>query len=297
MNNFASDAKPSEVVDLNDVRSQVKALEEQHRTAGIPLSGRVLHVCHYLPITATLNVPVPSSATAAIPSPPASPPSKTADVDQPAKWRLAPRIGHSAMISGIRSLANTHEQVIIGWTGDLYAGTTLAPSSAIPGVEPSDVTTNPDAPHVPDHTAQIPTSTQPVRLPYASLANEDRQSLQEQLLQYDDRTQESDYNAGEARDRLDGSKGISLRPVFLEDKIAHGHYEGYCKASTYDPVSYLVRSPLFSSSVSHLPFPPSRPDPPAQARDDRVLVPPYTSDHLRRIPGILCRLLEATVVP
>ncbi|KAJ7765174.1 hypothetical protein B0H16DRAFT_1524590, partial [Mycena metata] len=26
-----------------------------HRAAGIPLSGRVLHVCHYLPVQATLN--------------------------------------------------------------------------------------------------------------------------------------------------------------------------------------------------------------------------------------------------
>ena len=33
-------------------------------------------------------------------------------------WFLSPRYGHSAMTSGIRSLSQTHEQLIVGWTGD-----------------------------------------------------------------------------------------------------------------------------------------------------------------------------------
>ncbi|KAF8761607.1 Trehalose-phosphatase [Rhizoctonia solani] len=36
----------------------------------------------------------------------------------PPRWVLAPRRGHSTMTSGIRSLSATHEQLIVGWTGE-----------------------------------------------------------------------------------------------------------------------------------------------------------------------------------
>ncbi|KAF7325351.1 Trehalose-6-phosphate phosphatase [Mycena venus] len=125
-------------ISLDEVRAQVRALEADHRAAGIPLSGRVLHVCHYLPVTATLN------RASGVLSPPATPPVKPVSVageapptppaevaikvnggdgDGDAVWTLVPRYGHAAMISGIRSLAATHEQLIIGWTGDIQAAT------------------------------------------------------------------------------------------------------------------------------------------------------------------------------
>ncbi|KAJ7458051.1 hypothetical protein B0H11DRAFT_2319825 [Mycena galericulata] len=118
-------------ISLDEVRQQVRALEADHRAAGIPLSGRVLHVCHYLPVSATLN-----SAPGVL-SPPATPPVKPSDApmtpppdsaeippvsaSESAIWTLVPRYGHAAMISGIRSLAATHEQLIIGWTGDIQS--------------------------------------------------------------------------------------------------------------------------------------------------------------------------------
>lgn len=232
MNTFATDAKPSEPVDLNDVRAQVKALEEQHRAAGIPLSGRVIHVCHYLPVTAVLDAPAQSS----IPSPPASPPTKTLDVDHKSSWRLTPRIGHSAMISGIRSLSTTHEQVIIGWTGDLYVGT--APqANPQPIPEPSLDATITET--ISDVSAQIPSAIHPVRLPQSALTEESRKGLEEELAAYDDHMQESDYTAGPAKGDASG-KRISLRPVFLDDKTAHSHYEGYCKASKSFPFGSIT---------------------------------------------------------
>lgn len=106
-------------ISIDQVRENIRLLEDQHRAAGIPLSGRVLHVCHYLPVAATLN------AAVGVPSPPPTPPADNADdADTPTKasaatWSIAPRYGHAAMISGIRSLSSSHEQVIVGWTGDI----------------------------------------------------------------------------------------------------------------------------------------------------------------------------------
>lgn len=107
-------------ISIDQVRANIRLLEDQHRASGIPLSGRVLHVCHYLPVAATLNT------RAGVPSPPPTPPADDADPLRKGSaasapvWTLAPRYGHAAMISGIRSLSSTHEQVIVGWTGDIH---------------------------------------------------------------------------------------------------------------------------------------------------------------------------------
>jgi trehalose-6-phosphate synthase len=78
---------------LSDIRASIAQLEDRHRRNGVALSGRILHVCHSLPVTCTLN--------------------------DGKRWTLGPRYGHAAMISGIRSLSATHDQLIIGWTGDI----------------------------------------------------------------------------------------------------------------------------------------------------------------------------------
>jgi trehalose 6-phosphate synthase/phosphatase len=136
----------------------------------VPLSGRVIHVCHYLP----LSVAHASSAGAAPPSPPLTPQHKEqslvadalasakdavaaaastltsaattteAEGKPKSKWALAPRLGHSAMISGILSLSATHEQVIVGWTGDIGApgGTPESPAS-VSGFTTTTTTTGP----------------------------------------------------------------------------------------------------------------------------------------------------------
>ena len=133
MDSFHEPRRVPEPVKVEDLTSEVLAREAEYRAKGIPLSGRVLHVCHYLPITATLH----ASSRPGIPSPPSTPPQQPTDITPQSsdpnsaalshtpdnlvhsKWSLSARQGHAAMISGIRSLSATHEQVIIGWVGDI----------------------------------------------------------------------------------------------------------------------------------------------------------------------------------
>ncbi|KAF7318830.1 Trehalose-6-phosphate phosphatase [Mycena chlorophos] len=195
-------------VSLEEVRSQVLALEADHRAAGIPLSGRVLHVCHYLPVTATL-----STATGVI-SPPATPPTKASDVlpedakdvssgSNTSAWTLGVRYGHAALISGIRSLAATHEQLIIGWTGDIQ--------STVPGE----------------------------RVPVDNVSSDDRASLEEALKTYQPKESDPD----------DDRKTVYV-PVWLADKVAHDHYDGYCKQTLWPLFHYLLWQDIATEDVS-----------------------------------------------
>ncbi|KAJ3921207.1 trehalose-6-phosphate phosphatase [Lentinula edodes] len=86
---------------LDDIRASIVQLEDRHRRNGVVLSGRILHVCHSLPVTCTLHIDKDETSSSS------------------RKWKLGPRYGHAAMISGIRSLSATHEQIIVGWTGDI----------------------------------------------------------------------------------------------------------------------------------------------------------------------------------
>ncbi|KAF8069052.1 trehalose 6-phosphate phosphatase [Lyophyllum atratum] len=198
-------------VSLDAVRADIRALEQQHRDANIPLSGRVLHVCHYLPVTATLNT------RAGVLSPPPTPPIVPADAPaesipkaDPPAWTLAPRYGHAAMISGIQSLATTHEQLIIGWTGDILSPT---PNELI--------------------------SSDTVCL-------KDRAALNDALATY--QPKESDP---------DDDRKITYVPVWLDDKVAHGHYDGYCKQTLWPLFHYLLWQDVateYASADSHYPY-------------------------------------------
>ena len=66
-------------ISLEQARQKIAVLEQQHRKAGIPLSGRIIHVCHYLPITATLISKNPMGN--GVLSPPATPPTHPSDTD------------------------------------------------------------------------------------------------------------------------------------------------------------------------------------------------------------------------
>jgi len=92
------------------------------------------------------------------------------------------------MISGIRSLSATHEQIILAWTGDIETGQ--------------------------------PDSSQRNPAPLVTLTDDDKKSLEAEIGNY-----KSVIDLGE------GKKMMNYVPVFLDDKIAHGHYEGYCKTS------------------------------------------------------------------
>ncbi|KAG5642267.1 hypothetical protein DXG03_003316 [Asterophora parasitica] len=200
-------------ISLDAVRADIRALEQQHIDAGIPLSGRVLHVCHYLPVISTLNT------RPGVLSPPPTPPTIPADADPapapaPASdapiWTLAPRYGHAAMISGIQSLAATHEQLIIGWTGDILAPT---PNERI-------------------SSDNVPAS--------------DRAALDDALAAY--QPKESDP---------DDERKITYVPVWLDDKVAHGHYDGYCKQTLWPLFHYLLWQDVateYASADSHYPY-------------------------------------------
>ena len=59
MDNFHEPNKarntPVQSLDLDTVREQVIRLEADHKAKGIQLSGRILHLCHYLPVTLALK--------------------------------------------------------------------------------------------------------------------------------------------------------------------------------------------------------------------------------------------------
>lgn len=138
------------------------------------------------------------------------------------------------MISGIRSLCATHEQVILAWTGDIeHSG----PSS---GGGASGPTSGKGS------KATLSSGTRgPV--PSSSLTDEDKAILEAEIANYQS-----------PHDKEIGGKGMSYVPVFLDDKIAHGHYEGYCKTSAFIPlINFLEMKKLIaSSSLATLPLSP-----------------------------------------
>ncbi|KIM27999.1 glycosyltransferase family 20 protein [Serendipita vermifera MAFF 305830] len=200
---------------LANVRAAVTQLEDEHRAKGTKLSGRIIHVTHYLPIITSLN-----TARTGIPISPPKTPVQVDIVDVEAerahksdaytnppnsKWHLSPRRGHTAMISGIRSLSATHEQIILAWTGD---------------IESSQVT------------------GQRSLIPFKTLQEEDKKGLEEAI---------SEYKS--PLDLTEGKKRLNYVPVFLDDKIAHGHYEGYCKTTLWPLFHYLLWQDVATETV------------------------------------------------
>lgn len=207
-------------ISLDAVREQVRALEDSHKAHGVQLSGRIVHVCHYLPVVPTLISHL-SPAAAGVLSPPPSPPTLYGDVpesptaddtevqqsQQPSvpsrRWKFAPRYGHAAMISGIRALSATHDQAIVGWTGDILS----LPSAGAASAEENGESTGNEEESIPSHL----------------VSQADREALEAELVGYDEDGQ------GQG---IEGNKGkLEYVPVWLEDEVAHGHYEGYCKTS------------------------------------------------------------------
>ncbi|CAA7261208.1 unnamed protein product [Cyclocybe aegerita] len=232
MDSFAEPyTRQGDDISIAKVREGIATLEEQHRRIGIPLSGRIIHVCHYLPITATF---LSKNAALGVLSPPATPPTKPTDVEAPQvipssvfstepaavdeplsehqpTWSLSPRYGHAAMISGIRSMSQTHEQLIVGWTGDIMAS-------------PTD------------------------KVPVDNVSLKEREEFEVALKNYLPKENDPD----DQRDRK-----TKYVPVWLEDKVAHGHYDGYCKTTLWPLFHYLLWQDVateYASADSHYPY-------------------------------------------
>ena len=117
------------------------------------------------------------------------------------------------MISGIRSLSQAHEQLIVGWTGDVQS--------------PSGVD----------------------KIPFDTISQQERIDFESALKEYEPRAPDAD----DEKDQM--TKYI---PVWLDDKVAHGHYDGYCKQSPYFqplPLSKLSLTHLHDSPMAVIPLP------------------------------------------
>ena len=229
MDSFAEPRRHTTPVSLAAVREQVRKLEDDHKANGIPLSGRIIQVCHYLPVSSSYSrrrndvpspPPTPPTELSDIPASPTegTAPSQEAPIEQPqpqaaptseedTNWTLSVRYGHSAMVSGIASLSTTHEQIVIGWTGDITSAPTPLPPAAYGAPSTS--------------TAAESSFAAPSKVPVKDIGEEDRHALQGLLAKYRSREDVE----------VEGGKPISYVPVWLDDKEAHGHYEGYCKQS------------------------------------------------------------------
>ncbi|KAI0000127.1 glycosyltransferase family 20 protein [Russula compacta] len=218
MDSFHEPRRVVEPIKLEDLTAEVVARFAEYHAKGIPLTGRIIHVCHYLPITATLH----ESSRPGILSPPPTPPQQPGNIpplssetaspahshdpgDNPSpRWSLSGRQGHAAMISGIRSLSAKHEQLIVGWVGDIESPNTNSAGEKI----------------------MIPTT---------SLSEEDKTALEEQLASFKSEDEEVK---------------MTYVPILLDDKVAHGHYDGYCKQTLWPLFHYLLWQDVSPNSLS-----------------------------------------------
>jgi hypothetical protein len=156
----------------------------------------------------------PQRVFASTPPPPPPP---------PPEWVLAPRRGHTALNSGIRSLCATHAQTFIGWPGDIAfaaqaknderkdaSETTPKERGEIEGVLASLDDARNWAAYEPADTGAGAPQQGKVPTPMMNGAEPVDASGQ----------------PGKAVEH-----GIKYVPVWLDYNVAHGHYEGYCKTS------------------------------------------------------------------
>jgi len=206
MDSMHPDPTPAPPPSLSDIRSQVNRLEAAHKAKGLPLSGRIIHLCHHLPVEIIRIVP-PSSpadgggggAVMGVLSPPMTPEFKPEDADPTVesvdeKWKIHGRRGHTAMISGMRSLSESHEQLVIAWTGEVL----LQPTSPAP-VEGESLMV---------YNGQFDESEQ--------------KEILDELAHFSD-VEVKQENCGR----------LTYIPVFVPPDVSKGHYEGYCKTSEF----------------------------------------------------------------
>ncbi|KAJ9102035.1 hypothetical protein QFC19_004963 [Naganishia cerealis] len=302
MDNMVPDPSPALPPSIPEIQAQIDHLEAAHKAKNFPLSGRIIHLCHHLPVEITRVLPRPTvtsdgshslegsprldsdgfasargsfsaSTTAGVLSPPRIPEFKEPDsvsrVTEDLSWKLASRRGHTAMISGMRSLSSTHEQVVVAWTGDIMqeytdqqdlpkqqdkkpaAVTGRAPGASTPKKMPgmqrtySVAGTAPgeDTPSQGDLQASAPPLQQepvddgrpslPASNPHAvylpELTAKEKHALEIELNKF------STYEV-----EKEGDGKMSYVPVFVPREEARGHYEGYCKTTLWPLFHYLL---------------------------------------------------------
>ncbi len=187
-------------------------------------------------------------------SPPTAPP-------QP-QWVLKPRRGHTALNSGIRSLCSTHRQTFIGWPGDIHFAAQARDDQR---TDPSE-TTDTEKREIEDVLASLdkasawvgqeapvagapvdPESNQPTvgKLPVPVMNGAEPIGANEASGRANGAGAATGLAAARrrsvvAKNTAEHEHGIKYVPVWLDYNVAHGHYEGYCKATLWPLFHYLL---------------------------------------------------------
>jgi trehalose 6-phosphate synthase/phosphatase len=218
------DPDPAPLPSLADLREQVARLEATHRERGLNLSGRIIHVCHHLPveivriIQPTLDGQNGLDGIGGLSSPitPEFKPEDTTTFESKnAKWKIHSRRGHTAMVSGIRSLSTSHEQLVVAWSGDVL----LQPADP-PPTPPVRQDSGPKL--LLEDTVELHARVEepPMMVFHGEFSSGEQQEIESEL---------HHFSELEAQQEPNGK--LTYVPVFLPPDVSKGHYEGYCKTS------------------------------------------------------------------
>lgn len=230
MDSMIPDPDPVPPPSLPDLRAHVARLEASHKAKGVNLSGRIIHVCHHLPVEIVKVVAEDSITPGSNLAPPMTPEFKAEDV-QPtvessdAKWKIHARTAHPALISGMKSLSETHDQFVVAWTGDVL----LQPESAPTPQMASEAKFQSIAQRLDDNADKTPSKPngrnlaaeqeKPLMVFGGEFTEEEQSELAAELKRF-----------GEVETKR-GTGGLAYVPVFLPPDVSRGHYEGFCKKS------------------------------------------------------------------
>lgn len=182
----------------------------------------------------------------------------------PPQWVLTPRRGHTALNSGIRSLCATHRQTYIGWPGDVRFATQARDDQRS---DPSE-TTEYEKREIEEVLASLddasawvsqqapvagapvdPESNQPPvgKVPVPVMNGADPVKSADASAPANGTAASNAAAAAATTSRSAATKkagdeehGIKYVPVWLDYNVAHGHYEGYCKATLWPLFHYLL---------------------------------------------------------
>lgn len=247
------DPTPDIPPSLPDLKAQVARLEASHKEKGLPLSGRIIHVMHHLPVEIVRIVPADAleSAGSGFLSPPMTPEFKPEDAETTvesadAKWRIHARTAHPALVSGIKSLSETHDQLLVAWTGEVL----IQPDNTQSPQQPSQATFSSIASNLlapfsggaGDATPQPqPPPQQGSLMVFGGEFNEaDQKEIASELDRF-----------AEAESKFDPTDKLKYVPVFLPPDVSKGHYEGFCKKTLWPLFHYL----LWLDSTATVPSP------------------------------------------
>ena len=161
------------------------------------------------------------------------------------------RANQCTLARSLAAGAGATEQVVVGWVGDLYRQ--LPPGGAEPGtpaLSASDIHVSSPSVSSPNTNVNVNVNAQGsgeqlepeagadahaqaslasrgyAKLPKNQVREEEKEALERAIEGY---VPPEEYpKDSEAKER----KNVSFVPVWLEDDVAHGHYDGYCKTST-----------------------------------------------------------------